>query len=78
MNSRHSAIRDILLNAEDGMTAGEIAARLDAEPHAIRRAIPDTYGVYIDRWNAPSRGQYEAVYMCVKVPENTPKPRSKE
>jgi len=78
MQSRHNQIRELLLQSEDGMTANEIAARLDADPHAIRRAIPDTYGVYIDRWNTPNRGQYEAVYMCVVVPENTPKPRSKE
>lgn len=76
MQSRHNQIRELLLQAEDGMTAGDIAERLDADPNAIRRAIPDTYGVYIDRWNAPNRGQYEAVYMCVEVPEDTPKPKS--
>jgi len=72
--SKHKEIRDLLLQAEDGMTANEIAARLDADPNAIRRAIPDMYGVYIDRWTAPKRGQYAAVYMCIDVPSNAPHP----
>jgi len=72
--SKHNEIRDILLAAEDGLTANEIAARMDADPNAVRRAIPDMYGVYIDRWTAPKRGQYAAVYVCVPVPDNTPKP----
>jgi len=76
--SQHNEIRDILLAAEDGMTANEIAARLDADPHAIRRALRNAFGVYIDRWNPPKRGQYAAVYVCVDVPANTPKPRSKK
>jgi predicted ArsR family transcriptional regulator len=74
MQSRHQPIRDLLLQAEDGMTANEIAARLDADPNAIRRALPDVYGVYIDRWNAPKRGQYAAVYVCMEVPNNTLRP----
>ena len=76
--SKYKEIRDLLLQAEDGMTANEIAARLDADPNAIRRAIPDMYGVYIDRWTAPKRGQYAAVYACVPVPEDTPKPRKEK
>jgi hypothetical protein len=72
--SKHNEIRDILLAAEDGLTANEIASMLDADPNAIRRAIPDMYGVYIDRWAVPKRGQYAAVYVCVPVPDNTPKP----
>ena len=74
MQSRHNQIRELLLAAEDGLTAKEIAAMLDTDPNAIRRALPDMYGVYIDRWFAPKRGQYAAVYVCVPVPENTPKP----
>jgi predicted ArsR family transcriptional regulator len=73
MQSRHNQIRELLLAAEDGLTANEIAAMLDTDPNAIRRALPDMYGVYIDRWSAPKRGQYSAVYVCVPVPENAPK-----
>jgi predicted transcriptional regulator len=72
--SKHKEIRDLLLQAEDGMTANEIAARLDADPNAVRRAIPDMYGVYIDRWAVPKRGQFSAVYMCVPIPEDAPHP----
>jgi predicted transcriptional regulator len=78
MQSKHNQIRELLLQAEDGMTVNEIAARLDTDPVVIRQALKTVYGVYIDRWNAPKRGQYSAVYVCVVVPEDTPKPRSKK
>jgi len=73
--SKHKEIRDLLLQTDDGLTANEIAARLYADPHAIRRALRDTFGVYIDRWATPKRGQYAAVYVCVEVPDNTPRPK---
>lgn len=74
MKSKHNEIRDLLLKAEDGMTANQLAAILDADPISIRRSLRDAFGIYIDRWNAPRRGQYTAVYVCVEVPENTPRP----
>ena len=74
MQSRHNQIRELLLQAEDGMTANEIAARLDTDPVVIRQSLATAYGVYIDRWVAPNRGQYSAVYACVVVPEDTPRP----
>jgi len=73
--SKHNKIRDLLLAAEDGMTANEIAEKMDADPHAVRRALRNAFGVYIDRWNTPKRGQYAAVYVCVEVPDNTPRPK---
>jgi predicted ArsR family transcriptional regulator len=78
MQSRHNQIRELLLQAEDGMTANEIAARLDVRPSVIRQSLKTVYGVYIDRWVAPKRGQYSAVYVCVEVPEDTPKPRKEK
>ena len=78
MQSRHNQIRELLLQAEDGMTANEIAAMLDTDPASIRQSLATAYGVYIDRWTSPKRGQYAAVYVCVTVPEDTPKPRSKK
>ena len=78
MQSRHNQIRELLLQAEDGMTANEIAARLDADTVVIRQSLKTVYGVYIDRWAAPKRGQCTAVYVCVEVPKDTPKPRSKK
>jgi predicted transcriptional regulator len=71
--SRHNDIRNILLRNEDGLTAKEIAIKIGMEQDAVKKAIPNIYGVYIDRWNAPKRGQYSAVYVCVPVPENAPK-----
>lgn len=78
MQSRHNQIRELLLQSEDGMTANEIAAKLDVDSHVIRRALQNAFGVYIDRWNSPRRGQYTAVYDCVEVPTNTPKPRKEK
>ena len=76
--SRHQAIRDTLLTAEDGLTINEIAAQLGTTDVSIRVTIPNVWGVYIDRWTKAKRGQHAAVYMCVEVPENVPKPRSKK
>ena len=76
--SRHQDIRALLLAAEDGLTARELSAKLDTHECSIRRAMPAIYGVYIDRWQKQKgRGPHSAVYMCVEVPENTPKPGRK-
>lgn len=73
--SRHNAIRAALLRAEDGLTAKEIGIKLDAGQGAITSAVPNIYGVYIDRWQHQiGRGKPAAVYMCVSVPDNTPPP----
>ena len=74
--SRHDAIRAALLRAEDGLTAKEIGVKLDSDCFTIRRAIPHIYGVYIDRWvTTNGKGSPSAVYVCVPIPENTPRPR---
>jgi hypothetical protein len=74
--SRHQAIRDILLVADDGLTISQIAQQLSTPDESIRVTIRNVWGVYIDRWTQPKRGQHAAVYMCIEVPENAPKPRS--
>ena len=76
--SRHQAIRDLLLAAEDGMTTKELAAKLNSNITATNLTLRSVWGVYIDRWIKPKgqRGQYAAVYMCAIVPENTPRPTS--
>jgi len=72
--SRHNDIRAVLLRNEDGLTAKEIAAKMDAKPDAIRKALLNIYGVYIDRWLTNiGRGAASAVYICVPVPDNTPR-----
>ena len=73
--SKHNDIRAILLRNEDGLTAKEIGIKLDTDCFTIRRAIPHIYGVYIDRWIAsPKQGPHSAVYVCVDVPNNCPRP----
>ena len=36
--------------------------------------MPD---VYVDRWRAGKRGQFEKVWMAVHVPEDCPHPRDR-
>lgn len=73
--SRHNDIRETLLRNEDGLTAKEISQKLLMDPNAVRRALPNIYGVYIDRWLTNlGRGAASAVYVCVPIPEDTPKP----
>jgi hypothetical protein len=76
--SRHQAIRDLLLTSEDGMTVNEIAIHFDATTKTICKTLKTVWGVYIDRWASSNRGQYAAVYMCVKTPENAPHPKERE
>jgi hypothetical protein len=72
--SRHDAIRDLLLASEDGLTVNEIAAHFDATANTICKTLKTVYGVYVDRWAGPHRGQYAAVYMCMEAPEDAPHP----
>ncbi|CAB4133076.1 hypothetical protein UFOVP252_47 [uncultured Caudovirales phage] len=72
--SRHTDIREVLLNSPDGLTAREIAAKLNVERDTVASAVRHIYGVYIDRWVAIKRGQFAAVYLCVDVPSNSPHP----
>ena len=74
MKSRHQPIRDLLLASNDGMTVNEIAEHFACGPNPLYTTMPTVFGVYIDRWIGPSRGQYTAVYMCIKAPEDAPHP----
>ena len=73
-SSRHNDIRSVLLRNEDGLTAKEIAIKINMEQDAVKKALPNIYGVYIDRWLTNlGRGAASAVYICVPVPNNTPR-----
>jgi hypothetical protein len=72
--SRHQDIRNALSVSEDGLTLLELAVKLDSNYKAIQKAIKNVWGVYIDRWAVPKRGQFAAVYMCADVPSNAPHP----
>ena len=66
--SRHQAIREVLLESEDGMTIQQVADKLGCGYKSIQKTIKLIWGVYIDRWSVPKRGQFAAVYMCVPRP----------
>ena len=72
--SRHAAIRDLLLASEDGLTVNKIADHFGATANTICKTLKTVCGVYVDRWTKVSRGQYAAVYMCVETPEDAPHP----
>jgi predicted transcriptional regulator len=72
--SRHQAIREALLESEDGMTLSQLAERFDCSTKTLGKTIKNIYGVYIDRWTVPKRGQFAAVYMCVETPSHAPHP----
>ena len=74
--NRQQAIRALLQASDDGMTIEEIATALKINVPNLYAQMPKVFGVYIDRWNAPKRGQYAAVYMCIDTPEDAPHPRS--
>jgi hypothetical protein len=56
------------------MTVSDIAQHFWCDPNPLYTTLPTVFGVYIDRWMGPSRGQYTAVYMCIDVPEDAPHP----
>jgi len=72
--SRHQAIRDLLLDSEDGLTIKQIAEHFGAGTKTIQKTMKAIWGIYIDRWTVPKRGQFAAVYMCIEIPENAPHP----
>ena len=74
--NRQQAIRALLQASDDGMTIDEIATTLKINAPNLYTQMPTVFGVYIDRWNAPKRGQFTAVYMCIDTPEDAPHPRS--
>lgn len=72
------AIRAMLLGAEDGLTAGEMARTLSITTSYANGILNDTYGFYVDRWADTGRGGDAAVWMCVVVPKNCPRPEIKK
>lgn len=72
--SNHPAIRAVLRIQPDGATITEIVGTTGIKDETIYqalRAMPDTY---IDRWQPARRGQFEAVWCAVPVPEDCPRP----
>jgi len=74
--SNHHAIRMLLQQYHDGLTAADAAERLEKDPSHIRRALAEMPDAYIDRWIA-HRKQWTAVWCVVVAPEDCPKPSEK-
>lgn len=72
--SRHDKIRVMLLNSPDGLTTSQIAKQLGSTYKSVQKTMNNIYGVYVDRWDVPRRGQFAAVWMCVDVPPDSPHP----
>ena len=72
--SRHDKIRALILASSDGLTTSQIAKQLGSTYKSVQKTMNNIYGVYIDRWDVPKRGQYAAVWMCVEVPPDVPHP----
>jgi hypothetical protein len=67
-------VRELLIDNEDGLTVRQISEQMGLTTHSIRQTIKNTWGVYVDRWVKKKNAPLAAVYMCVHVPPNTPKP----
>lgn len=68
------AIRALLLGSDDGLTAGEMARALGITSSYVNGILNDCYGFYIDRWADKRPGYAAAVWVCVVVPANCPRP----
>ena len=73
----HNKIRECLAKAPDGMSISELAMCTQISADSLPKSLKTCFGVYIDRYEGPFRGQWRAVYMLVNVPENAPKPERK-
>lgn len=74
--SNHHNIRMLLQKYPDGMTATEIAERLDKHRSHIRRALLEMPDAYIDRWTS-CKSHWAAVWCVIVPPENCPKPKER-
>jgi predicted ArsR family transcriptional regulator len=73
--SQHPRIRALLREDLDGLTAGEIADKLELKTDSVRNALLNMPDAYIDRWLAARQGKREEAVWCVVIPpENCPKP----
>lgn len=74
---RQRKVRELLRKYPDGLTPLTIAAMTGMHPANVRTALRAMPDVYVDRWQLGKRGQFEKVWVAVRVPENCPHPRDK-
>ena len=78
MKPSHPKIRQLLHQYQDGLTAKEIAERLEKKHDTIYAALQNMPDTYIDRWlEAQQQLPPQAVWCAVVPPEDCPKPRPK-
>ena len=75
MKSRHPAIRTLLRQHTDGLTAKQLANEMACHEDAANNALKAMPDAYIDRWSGPLRGQYAAVWCVVIPPPHCPYPK---
>jgi len=75
--TRQQAIRELLLNNEDGLTRQQISDALNIHIANVKTAIGGMPDVYIDRWVMGQRKQYQKVYCAVYVPKDCPHPKDR-
>lgn len=78
MRSHHDKIRACLASSSDGMSIAELAQCTQIRADTVRNSIATCFGVYVDRFDGPVRGQWRAVYMLADVPEDAPMPDRKD
>ena len=73
-------VREALLGNKDGLTLNQISAVIDRSQDLVSSALYRTYGFYISNWVLNENGcmGMVAVWSCVQVPANLPKPRVTE
>ena len=76
--SRQKKIRALLRSRPQGMTPIELAEILNMHVANIRTSLKAMPDVYVDRWRAAKRGQFEKVWVAVHVPEDCPHPKDRE
>lgn len=75
--TRQAAIRKILRQQRDGLTAQQLAPLAGLNAADTRRCLKAMPDAYVDRWIKGKRGQYEKVWMAVYVPPNCPHPKDR-
>ena len=67
-------LRAILRGHPDGLTPTALADMTGRDRANVRTYLAKMPDTYIDRWEGPHRGQYNAVWCVVIPPDNCPHP----
>ena len=74
-NSNHPAIRALLRQHEDGLSANNIAELLNISTNSVMGALTKMPDVYIDRWQTTRTSRIPfSIWIAVVPPPNCPKP----